>query len=181
MKARLALKAATEGDHERVDRLFSALDLGELDDYRLFLAAQASAHLPIEAALDAAGAERIVPDWTARRRAGPLRLDLDDLGLQAPAPVAPPPIDDTASILGAVYVLEGSRLGGNLLKRSLPDIAPCRFLDTTELSRSWRKLLELLDHFLYETAQIESAARTARQVFQCFEVGGHRILDGRLA
>lgn len=172
MKARFALKAATAREHERVDRLFSRLDLAQEADYRLFLTAQASAHLPVEAALDAAGAQRLVEDWPARRRSHLLLADLGDLELQAPPPVDAPEFAGDAAMLGAIYVLEGSRLGGAMLKRSLPDIAPKRFLDAPLPPGSWRKLLETLDHFLYETPAIESASETARQVFQRFEAGG---------
>ncbi len=180
MKARFALKAATAGEHERVDRLFSRLDLAQEGDYRLFLAAQASAHLPIEAALDAACAERLVEDWPARRRSHLLLADLGDLGLKAPTLVAAPEFGSDPAILGAIYVLEGSRLGGAMLKRSLPDIAPKRFLTAQQPPGSWRKLLETLDHFLYETSAIESACETARQVFQRFEAGGQRLLESKV-
>jgi heme oxygenase len=177
MKARLALRAGTAAEHERVDRLFSRLDLSEGGDYARFLGAQASAHLPIEAALDAAGAGNILEDWPLRRRAHLLLADLEELGIAPPALIEPPQIADQSAALGAIYVLEGSRLGGAMLKRSLPDTAPKRFLDAPQAPGSWRKLLESLDHFLYETSALESALNMAKQVFQRFEAGGLRVLE----
>ena len=56
MSARAALKRATADAHERVDLLFSGLKLEDPRDYRRFLVAQAAAHLPVEQALDDAGA-----------------------------------------------------------------------------------------------------------------------------
>jgi heme oxygenase len=180
MKARQALRSATAAEHDRVDGLFSRLDLSRIDDYRLFLAAQAAAHLPVEAEIDAAGAERLVPDWPERRRAGLLRADLHELGIDVPEPVPAPAFPAEPAVLGAIYVLEGSRLGGALLKRSLPDIAPKRFIGAPQPAGSWRKLLELLDHFLYETSSLESAIGAARQVFHCFEAGGLRVLESKV-
>jgi heme oxygenase len=180
MKARQALRAGTASEHERVDRLFSRFDLSRIEDYRLFLSAQAAAHLPVEAALDTAGAERIVEDWPTRRRAALLLADLEELGLPQPRPMEAPELKDDAAILGAIYVLEGSRLGGAMLKRSLPDIAPKRFLGATQAPGNWRKLLESLDHFLYETVALESALLAAKQVFERFEAGGLRTLESQV-
>jgi heme oxygenase len=180
MKARFALRQATAAEHERVDCLFSRLDLARADHYRLFLTAQACAQIPVEAALDAAGAQRLVEDWPARRRSHLLIADLRDLRLQIPAPEEPPALTSDEAILGAVYVLEGSRLGGAVLKRSLPDTVPKRFLTAPQPQGSWRKLLETLDHFLYETSAIESASGAAKQVFQCFEAGGLRFLESKV-
>lgn len=180
MKARQALRAGTAAEHDRVDRLFSRFDLGRMEDYRLFLSAQAAAHLPVEAALDAASAERVMADWPARRRAHLLLADLQQLALPRPEPVEAPELVGDAAIIGAIYVLEGSRLGGAMLKRSLPDIVPQLFLGAAQPAGSWRKLLESLDHFLYETSAFESALRTAKQVFQRFEAGGLRVLENRV-
>jgi heme oxygenase len=121
-----------------------------------------------------------VPDWPERRRAELLRSDLRELGIDIPPPLPAPVLIGNAALLGALYVLEGSRLGGALLKRSLPDIAPKRFLGAAQPPGSWRKLLELLDDFLYETAALESASRAAQQVFQCFEAGGLRVLESKV-
>jgi heme oxygenase len=177
MKARAALRAGTAAEHERVDRLFGALDLASADDYRLFLSAQAAAFLPVEAALDAAGAEALVPDWPARRRGPLLRADLAALAAPLPPPEPVSALAGTAAILGALYVLEGSRLGGAMLKRSVAADAPRAFLDAPQQAGSWRKLLETLDHYLYETASIEAAVGAARRIFCCFEAGGRRFLE----
>jgi heme oxygenase len=177
MKARGVLRAGTAAEHERVDRLFSALDLALADDYRRFLLAQAAAFLPVEAALDAAGAELLVPDWTARRRGDLLRQDIAALAASLPPAEPVPVLLATPQILGALYVLEGSRLGGARLKRGVPAGMPMAFLAAPQQPGAWRKLLETLDHHLYETASIQSAIEAARGVFRCFEAGGRRFLE----
>jgi heme oxygenase len=177
MSARAALRAATAEDHARVDRLFSTFDFGDPSGYRRFLGAQAAAHLPIEAALDAAGAAHLLADWPARRRSHHLLADLAALGLAVPKPVEPPPLPASAALLGAVYVLEGSRLGGALLKRGLPAGAPKRFLDAEQAPGAWRKLLAKLDESLYDPALLGAACETAGQVFRRFEVSARRFVE----
>ncbi|HZG08078.1 MAG TPA: biliverdin-producing heme oxygenase [Allosphingosinicella sp.] len=177
MKARAALRAATAAEHDRVDALFSRLDLARRDDYRLFLLAQAAAFLPVEAALDKAGAQAVVFDWVERRRGHLLVQDLEALGGALPAPEPAPAYTDAAAIWGAVYVLEGSRLGGAMLRGGVAADAPLAFLTAPQPRGGWRKLLELLDDRLYETATIDAAIGAARRTFCCFEAGGLRFLE----
>jgi heme oxygenase len=177
MKARAALRAGTAAEHEAVDRLFAGLDLARPDDYFRFLTAQATAFVPVEHALEAAGVEQLVADWPARRRAHLLRQDLNGLGAPLPEPEPVPVLAGTAETLGALYVLEGSRLGGAMLKRTVSTEMPQAFLSAPQPPGSWRKLLETLDHYLYETASIEAAVGAARRVFHCFEAGGRRFLE----
>jgi heme oxygenase len=177
MKARAALRTGTAQEHERVDRLFGALNLARPEDYRLFLAAQAAAFLPVEEALDAAGAADFLPDWHARRRSHLLRGDLHALGTPLPSPEPVPALVSAPEILGAAYVLEGSRLGGAMLKRSVQHDLPQAFLSAPQSPGAWRKLLETLDHYLYETAPVAAAVGAARGIFHCFEAGGRRFLE----
>jgi heme oxygenase len=116
-------------------------------------------------------------DWPARRRSHLLREDLAALGAPLPSPEAIEPIGGTAEILGALYVLEGSRLGGAMLKRSVPPGLPLAFLSAPQPPGAWRKLLETLDHYLYETANIHAAVGAAQRTFRYFEAGGRRFLE----
>ena len=177
MKARTALRTGTRAEHNRVDALFAAFDLTTPDGYRRFLLAQAAAFLPVERALDEAGAQNIVSDWPARRRSALLEADLIALDETVPEQVAAPFFSSPASVLGGVYVLEGSRLGGALLKRGLPAGSPRRFLDAPQNAGSWRKLLENLDASLYRADDLAAAVKAAREVFQRFEAGGQRYLE----
>ena len=72
-----------------------------------------------------------------------------DLNVTLPEPFfAPDFISVKASMLGAIYVLEGSRLGGAVLKRTVPGHFPRRFLEARQAAGSWRTLLQALDEFL---------------------------------
>ncbi|HEY0627545.1 MAG TPA: biliverdin-producing heme oxygenase [Allosphingosinicella sp.] len=177
MNARAALRAATAADHARVDALFSRYDLSGKEGYRRFLLAQAAAFLPAEQALEEAGAGGLLEDWPQRRRSHLLIADLEALIAPAPEPIPPPLFPDQASVMGGIYVLEGSRLGGAVLKRSIAEGAPRQFLAADQGRGSWRILLEKLDIFLYRSDLIEAAADAAKSVFQRFEAGGLRYLE----
>lgn len=188
MIARQALRSATAENHDRVDALFSAFDLGSPHGYRAFLSAQAEPFVATERELECAGVGVFVPDWRERRRSHLLLDDLSklaasDLRVEDDASLREGGTDsrirraDAPALLGALYVLEGSRLGGALLKQRVPDHLPTRFLAAPEPAGSWRKLLEILDSFLYDPARIDAAVGAARAVFKRFEHGGKRVLE----
>ena len=178
MSARDVLRQSTAAEHGRVDALFSRFDLGEREGYVRFLQAQAAAFIPMEDAIDLANAAAMLPDWPGRRRAHLLRADLSDLSVTPPEPFAAIRLSTCkASLLGAIYVLEGSRLGGALLKRGVADGLPQRFLDARQDAGSWRTLLKSLDEFLIRPNEFAAAVAAARDVFACFERAGARYLE----
>lgn len=168
--ARHALRTATAPDHARVDEAFSRFDLSSPQDYARFLQAQAAAVLPVEAAIDLVIDDAVIPDWPQRRRAHLLLQDLGDLGAEPPQTDQFPSFVALAETLGAIYVLEGSRLGGGLLARTVPSDLPRRFLGTSDPAR-WRALIEVLDRMLVSDCQREASIDAARRVFGCFEAG----------
>ena len=175
MTARAALRAATGDEHERVDAAFSRFDLSSGAGYRGFLIAQAEGFLPVEAALDEAGAAALLPDWPGRRRGNLLRADLAAMNVTRPEPFSVPAfISSKASIFCAIYVLEGSRLGGAVLKRTVPGHFPRRFLEARQAAGSWRTLLQALDEFLIRPDDLDAAISAAREVFARFEQGARR-------
>lgn len=161
----LALRAATRDLHDAVEALFAPLDLARRDDYARFLAAQAAAILPLEAALEQAGIDRLLPDWPARARAAALRADLRALDAAVPAmpTLVPAP---GAQVLGAAYVLEGSRLGGAVILRRLGTGLPDAFLRHGQGQALWRSFLGRLEALPAHMG--EEAIRGARQAFGLF-------------
>ena len=59
---RSQLRKATRPHHDAVDALFSRFDLSRPEDYTAFLLHQGAAHIPIEQALEAAGAADVLAD-----------------------------------------------------------------------------------------------------------------------
>jgi len=168
LTARFALRAATGEAHDRLDALYSAFDLGRPADYATFLLSHAPAFLAVEAALDAAGAETVIDGWAGRRRSGALKADLTALDLRVPAPATFPALDGEAAILGAAYVLEGSRLGGAMLVRTVGHGLPTAFLTPGNPS-DWRAFISRLDERLSSEESLADAASAALSVFTLFE------------
>lgn len=171
--ARHALREATAAQHDAVDAAFGGYDLADRDDYRAFLMAQAAAFLPVEAAIDAAGGARVLADWPLRRRGAALVADLAALG-ETPVAAAPPALDDDAAVLGAIYVLEGSRLGGTMLARSIPADFPQAFLTSPD-DRRWRRLTDALDIALATPQHLSTSIAAARMVFALFDDAARRF------
>lgn len=174
--AHRALRDGTAAAHERLDALFGGFNLADAGSYRHFLLAHAEALVPLEEALDAGGADRVIADWPARRRGELLRADLAALGAaMPPAGAIPAPADDAAAA-GMIYVLEGSRLGGRFLARQVEPGLPRRFLEPPQERGAWPKLLAMLEQRLYGQAELASAIAAASAVFACFEDAGRRWL-----
>jgi heme oxygenase len=169
------LRSATRLHHQRVDEIYSAAQMGEVRSYGLFLLAQAAAHIPVERALERGGVGELVPDWKNRSRREALAADLLALGLQSPLPLEDPLYEGTEALLGALYVIEGSRLGGTLLKRSVPSTFPTRFLGNVD-SSAWQALLAQLDDQLDTESKRATAIAAAQNVFALFEASGRRYL-----
>lgn len=176
---RFALRAATAAAHRRVDALYAHLNLSRRDDYVRFLLGHAAAFLPIEAALAAAGADALMPGWSRRRRSKALLDDLTALGLTAPTSRPPPPFDGAAAVLGGLYVLEGSRLGGAVLVRGVAPGLPTAFL-APETTSSWRAITTLLDARLATPAALAKATSAANAVFSVFEHCARATLEPTL-
>ena len=122
----------------------------------------------------------VLEDWPARRRGHLLTADLADLGVAPARPIKPPPFDTPAALLGGLYVLEGSRLGGAVLRRRLPPGSPSRFLSAPAPNASWSRLLALLERELGRESDLAAAVAAAQAVFGSFERAGKTDLERRL-
>lgn len=112
---RNSLRGATDHLHRDLDRITAGFKLGEIGHYRRFLQANAATLIAIEQLLENAGVADLLPDWDLRTRREAILSDLNSLGSQ----VQPLALRRTAptppEVFGILYVLEGSRLGAQLL------------------------------------------------------------------
>ncbi|WP_374297661.1 biliverdin-producing heme oxygenase [Sphingomonas sp.] len=160
MSAALALRERTAAAHEAVDAAFAGYDLADAGAYRAFLIAHARALPAVEAWL---GQRRGLPDW--RPRAGALAEDLATLGVAMPAPLLFALPDDEAAAWGALYVTEGSRLGGVMLARSVGEGLPTAYLSAGFEPGEWRALRAALDAALVDGAALDRAVIAAEETF----------------
>lgn len=172
---RFLLREATASAHGRVDDAFTRLNLGQPNDYRRFLAAHASVILPMEALAGQAGAGKILDDWPSRRRTGALQDDLAALGLRTPPPLLLGSHGGPAWVLGVLYVLEGSRLGAQVLRRRVlagPDVgcwAATAYLSHGIGQSLWPSFLTQLEASPYAKGDTGPVIEGAHDAFAAFE------------
>jgi heme oxygenase len=142
--------------------------------YGKFLQASAAAIYPLETALLAAGVNDILADWHERSRAEAIRLDLDDMGAPAPAIRPAPCFRGEAFQFGVLYVLEGSRLGAQVLTERVMALddhriqAATRYLRHGEGKRFWPTFLERLETSASVRHSQEIAVAGALEAFSWF-------------
>ncbi|KRP61922.1 biliverdin-producing heme oxygenase [Pseudomonas trivialis] len=151
--------------------------------YRRLLQAYFGFYAPIEAALYDSG---LIPegfDTLLREKTPTLVSDLHALGLNDAAISALPrwtdlPTFDTpAACLGALYVLEGATLGGQVLRREMAQRLGVdadnggAFLDVygAETGRHWKAFLDYLDRQTLDATDKQRAVTAARSTFSGFE------------
>ena len=180
---RFMLKQATATAHSALDRAVNALDLADPLGYLAFLEASASALLPLEQLLADSDVEILLPDWSSRRRSDHLRTDLAILGgvhdyVELDRHVLTPP-----ETLGVLYVLEGSRLGAQVIVERLPaDVPTRRYLSASD-TKLWLAFLRCLESpsAPWDDGATIAAARWAFTVFQhAFRVYGANLQSALL-
>ena len=119
----LLLRSGTAAAHEAVEHATGLPDaVADMAGYRACLQGFASVILPLERSLRlVAGWEDYGIDLAERARAPALLADLARLGLEPDgiAPAGVPAPADLAGGLGALYVIEGSVLGGRVILDAL--------------------------------------------------------------
>lgn len=127
------LRAATREEHERTERAIEGRFFGgsggiDREGYRQLLESFLGIYRPLEERLVPA-ARRHLPSFSYRRRAGRLERDLRVLGCsRARLEELPtlsrgelPVLDGPSRLLGCLYVVEGSELGGRVIRKRLEE------------------------------------------------------------
>lgn len=121
------LREETRAQHGRVEELLALLSPAmTVSGYCRVLQAMHAAWLPLEAALEKHCPAQYADLWRGRQRAHRLEADLAALGCERDAshsgpfqPATLPDLSTAAAWLGALYVTEGSTLGGQQISRHL--------------------------------------------------------------
>ncbi len=145
---RTRLRNATASLHIRTEAAYAGFDLAQRDGYLHFLSAQSRVLGAVELALEQAGVDRLLSDWPARTRRHLLSTDLNTLGNPVPEALPMPELLDDASCWGAAYVLEGSRLGGQILarrRRQIDPAGPLGYLEHGDAAKLWPTFLARLE------------------------------------
>jgi heme oxygenase len=178
------LRARTGPLHVRLETTVSTLGLAANETgYRRYLEKLLGFHVPLELdlsrvrGLDALGLER-----EARSKVPLLRADLAALGVDAKAQrnlgwcTSSPPVREVAAALGALYVVEGATLGGQVLFRELSARMPrtmqlaSRYLRVygAATGTRWQTFVQSLATLESEAEQ-QLAEQTAAATFEAIE------------
>jgi heme oxygenase (biliverdin-IX-beta and delta-forming) len=167
------LRAATRSDHALLDRSILRFDLTRRDHYGLFLQLHCSALRDLEA------------DWSAEDDTdltSMLRCVQGDLrALRIATPASSPGIRAPLhphGRLGVAYVLRGSRLGAQFLRRRVPRQYPAAYLDFMP-ALPWAEFLMQLESSDAPGARHDhEIVRGARIAFETFiGVFNRAVLD----
>lgn len=146
------LRDATRLAHERLEeRLDILASMQSLEGRRQLAARFHSLHAGMEAALEPWLAPIEGLDFAARRRTRALADDLAALGVEPPPSHSAPQPVDAAEALGLFYVLEGSSLGGKVIRKQAEraglDMTGLSFLDPygARTGEAWRQFLAVLE------------------------------------
>lgn len=183
-----ALRTATRQAHHLLDHhaLLAPLPRPDLtlSAYGDALAALHGIHQAGETAI-AAGLARLGLSYPWQPRQTELDADLAALGRTPwPLRIATAPCQDAADLIGYLYVIEGSRLGGLVIGRQLATHlpqAPCRFYDDQHAPARWTGFNAFAEACCPPHLHPRALA-TAQAVFQdysshlddCLGVGGSR-------
>lgn len=169
---RFFLSRETRSLHEIVDKQAEINDLASREGVGRLLTFFYRGFSQIERALEAAGAGKVLKDWDERKRSDLLKKDLagfgvlvEDLGQDW---VKPMEFSSAVEIWGALYVIEGSRLGARMMVRASEFTQASAFLSESAECRYWPTFVAELNRADEQLADREGMARGAQKAFQAF-------------
>ena len=187
MSFRQRIKAATQPYHDQTEQL-PTRSVGEftLTDYQDFLLTAWLFHRSLEPAftdfLPTSLQETL--QWADRRKTPRLEQDLDELGVDYRALSALPfEVHTLPEALGALYVSEGSTLGGMMMKKKWqedPVIGPhssFAFLGCygAKTGTRWKSFTQVLEASVPRPADQEAAIASAQATFEFYQTCHHRV------
>ncbi|HEU4901607.1 MAG TPA: biliverdin-producing heme oxygenase, partial [Flavisolibacter sp.] len=118
------VKDETKTVHEEVEQLLlpHLAAVQTTDDYAAILKMFYGYFQPLEKMIEALVTPAILPDIAERRKASAIVHDLSAIGQDANSLLLSthlPKIENAAQAMGALYVLEGSTLGGKMIAKML--------------------------------------------------------------
>lgn len=167
------LRGATTAVHARIDARFSN-GLNDAASHACYLRGMQRTVDAFERGAACFDADPDWRGWLVPARAPLLDADLAELGLDALAPAHAVALDDGATLLGALYVLEGSAQGARLMMHQLRQRpGPTRgihFLHShAHDPRRWRALLARFDGARADDAAAAAAESGALRTFALAE------------
>ena len=166
------LRSSTEAMHRLIESQFDLDSLLQPTAYQAFLLSNWPL-VSIELGLERAGIRQILTDWEVRSRRDCLVTDLRHYRISPPDIVRLDIPSDHATLLGWSYVLEGSRLGAEVILRKLnpsPGYVQqgMAFLRRGSRAHLWPSFKSALSAIDDDASAISRACVAANLAFRCF-------------
>ncbi len=163
--------------HARLDGLLSSSCLGDTLRLGRLLTIHYDALMLLVPALERADAKHVCPGWEGRSRLTALEEDLRTLGMRPTNtnPAYLPSFEREPEIWGALYAVEGSRLGNRIILRRVLECGSeaerraTQFLAQGLADRTaWDRFLVRLEALQYCGEAFELAVFGAERVFETY-------------
>lgn len=182
MSAMQALKQATSVWHDHLEAIVNSKHILEpsltQEEFHALMKGHFQLHWHVEPIITDILAKHL-PEFhyaQERQKLDLLRQDLIALGISPNSLEAQPPhwhVNSLDEALGAAYVLEGSTLGGQVIRRALlkhPQLSlQCQFQYYNcygdQLRTRWLNFMEMMEQVLKTPSQIDNACQSACQTF----------------
>ncbi len=175
--AAASIKEATGEAHTRTEQMLlpHLTALHDREGYARLLRMFYGFFHPMELRIREHIGSDLLPDIDERRNSGSILLDLRALGMEGSLPLAGrlPEISSVAQALGALYVLEGSTLGGRMIANMLRKNEALQLTEAhlhfftgyrEQTGAKWTSFLSLLNAQEDEADRMASSARAS---FDC--------------
>ncbi len=180
IKASAAIKSATAGAHAKTEKalIYQIKHIRSEREYGKLLDCLYAFYAPVEKLLEP-WVKPVLADYSARRKSNRLLHDLQAVGITRPPTWYKylPVIENLPAALGCFYVLEGSVLGGVIIKKIIQEQCPqlpenaFGFFSGYDQQNGiqWRQFLEQFDLLLNDAAKQLAAITAANDCFKQFE------------
>lgn len=168
------LRRETAALHDAVDREVEQIDASTAKGARALCRYLHRGNLTVEAALERANVHRILPEWPSRKCAGLLGDRAPTLDGQGPHALE---FQGESEVWGALYVMEGSRLGSKFLARRYAPLAKHPYFIAALADRFWPIFLARLGEAHATLEKKDALLSGARRAFGAFRSthGGERM------
>ena len=188
--AALTLKHQTTVPHQQLEGMVLPylLSIANQNDYARLLKAFYGYFQPLEDLVAPFITPQVLPDWPQRRKASFILDDLAELGhasVDLPQAHTLPTIQSLPQAMGALYVMEGSTLGGKgiakmLLKNSHAGLqsAHLQFFNGygERTGPMWVSFVNVLDSFSGSEEEVAQMVAAANETFNLFKTWLQEVL-----
>lgn len=176
------LKEATREQHENLENTVDVMNqMFSMENYKTLLSKFYRFYSSIEPELAKLDLKKYGYDLNDRLKTPKLEKDLESLGILDEAKKLPawnnlPSLDSAEKAFGALYVIEGATLGGQVINRHLK-----QHLDLTpengglffsgygaKTGERWKEFIEITTNFAFQAKADETIVEAAKNTFDSF-------------